>query len=381
MNKKIPIIACLAAMLAIPITPASAGGSSSPLDDPLADGLGLPLSLAVGTNKSVLVTHTVFGEPPVGKLSRVDRDGSITDVYERPGWDVAGVETRGTTTFFLESTGAGGDPAALEGYLKAINVRGEVRTIAELASFERDNNPDGKQHYGFGPEVSDECLAGFPEFPPTRYTGIVDSHPYAAAVQGNTVFVADAGMNAILKVNAATGAVSTLAVLPPRPAVVPAGLEIPIDMMGNSFTVPECVVGHEYAFEPVPTDVELGPDGWLYVSSLPGGPEDESLGARGAIFRVNPWTGATHLWVEDILSPTGLAVSNTGDVYVASMFGNEILKISCWSGERSQFLAATTPAAVEIHGRTLYATVDALPDFTAPPPPASAGKVIKADIR
>lgn len=35
-------------------------------------------------------------------------------------------------------------------------------------------------------------------------------------------------------------------------------------------------------------------------------PEDPSLGARGAIFRVNPWTGATHLWADDILSPTGI---------------------------------------------------------------------------
>ena len=35
-----------------------------------------------------------------------------------------------------------------------------------------------------------------------------------------------------------------------------------------------------------------GPDGRLYVTSLPGGPEDPSLGARGAIFRVTPSTGS-----------------------------------------------------------------------------------------
>ena len=64
-------------------------------------------------------------------------------------------------------------------------------------------------------------------------------------------------------------------------------------MAGGTVEAPACVVGEEYAFEPVPTDVEFGPDGWLYVSSLPGGPEDASLGARGAVFRVNPWTGHT----------------------------------------------------------------------------------------
>lgn len=102
-------------------------------------------------------------------------------------------------------------------------------------------------------------------------------------------------MNAILKVDAGSGDVSTVAVLPPRPAVVPAGTRIPIDMAGGTVEVPACVVGHDYAFEPVPTDVEIGPDGWLYVSSTPGGPEDPSLGARGAIFRINPWTGTTRL--------------------------------------------------------------------------------------
>jgi sugar lactone lactonase YvrE len=127
-------------------------------------------------------------------------------------------------------------------------------------------------------------------------------------------------------------------------------------MMGGTAEVPACVVGQEYAFEPVPTDVEIGPDGWLYVSSLPGGPEDPSLGARGAVFRVNPWTGATRLWAEDILSPTGIAVADNGDVYAASMFGNEIVKIDAWSREQSQFLAVNGPAAVEIQGDTLYAT-------------------------
>jgi hypothetical protein len=45
--------------------------------------------------------------------------------------------------------------------------------------------------------------------------------------------------------------------------------------------LPACVVGKTFNFEPVPTDVELGRDGLLSVSSLPGGPEDESLGGPG----------------------------------------------------------------------------------------------------
>lgn len=45
--------------------------------------------------------------------------------------DVGGVETRGTTTFFVESMGSGGgDPAGLAGHLESINGRGEVTNQA-----------------------------------------------------------------------------------------------------------------------------------------------------------------------------------------------------------------------------------------------------------
>lgn len=365
MNKKFPIVACLAAAaMIIPVAPARATQKPSG-PETLAEHLMTPLSLALGPGKSVLVTQNF-----AGTLDRVEDEGQTTNVYTNAGWDVGGVETRGTTTFFVESVGGGGgDPTALAGYLKSIDRRGEVRTIVDLATYERQNNPDGFQDYGFGSDVADECLAKITEpFPPAQYSGAVDSHPYATAVQGNTVYVADAGMNTILKVNAATGETSTLAVLPPRPAEATAEAAAAVGF-------PSCVVGHDYAFEPVPTDVEIGPDGWLYVSSLPGGPEDPSLGHRGAIFRVNPWTGAIHLWADEILSPTGIAVSGSGDVYAASMFGNEIVRIDAWTREQSQFLAVDGPAAVELQGNTLYATAGfSFADLTA-------GTVLKASIR
>jgi len=373
MKKKFPIVACLAAAaIAIPAGPTMAGNAPEPSEPrTLAENLVAPLSLAVDSDESVLVTQNF-----AGLLSRVNDDGSATTLYKgKAGWDVAGVETRRGTTYFVDSVGAGGgDPNALEGYLKSINAEGEVRTIANLANHERENDPDRDQHYGFGPEVSAECLAGWPAFPPARYQGAVDSHPYGVAVRGGTAYIADAGANAILAVDIETGDVSTLAVLPPRPAVIPAGTKIPVDMAGNTVEVPACVVGHEYAFEPVPTDVEFGPDGRLYVTSLPGGPEDESLGARGAVFRVNPWSGSSRVWAEDILSPTGLAITDDGDVYVASMFGNEIIRIDAWSRDKTQFLAIDGPAAVEVRGSTLYATAGF--NFADP----SKGTVIAAGI-
>lgn len=375
MNKRLALLACTAASaVAIASAGPAAASAKTPDYDVLAGGFVSPLHVTAGPGKSVLVSQDF-----AGKLTRIDRDGSTEDLStDTPqGWEVAGADTRGNTTYFLESVGAGqGDPAGLHGYLKSIDGRGDVETIADFADYERSHNPDGDQHYGFGDDVSAQCLAAWPQFPPPSYKGIADSHPYALAVRDNTAYVADAGMNAVLKVNLKNGDIDTVAVLPPRPAVVPAGLRIPTDMMGNTVEVPACVVGHEYAFEPVPTDVGIGPDGMLYVTSLPGGPEGPELGARGAVFRINPWNGDTDLWAEDILSPTGLAVAGNGDVYVASLFGGEILKFTC-DGDRSQFLAVNMPADVDISGHTLYATIDALGDPSQPP----AGKVIKADLR
>lgn len=375
MKKRLALLACIAATAAAVASAGPAAASTStPEYDVLAGGLVSPLHVTAGAGKSVLVSQDF-----AGKLTRVNRDGSTEELYASPqqGWEVAGAATRGSTTYFLESVGAGqGDPAALKGFLRSIDRKGNVKTIANFADYERRHNPDGSQHYGFGRDVSDQCLAGWPAFPPARYKGLVDSHPYALAVDDDTAYVADAGMNAVLKVNLKNGDIDTVAVLPPRPAVIPKGLVVPTDMQGGTIKVPDCVAGHKYAFEPVPTDVAIGPDGMLYVTSLPGGPEGPELGARGAIFKVNPWNGDADLWVDHIMSPTGLAVTDNGDVYVASLFGGEIIKFNC-EGDRSQFLAVDMPADVDIAGHTLYATIDALGDPSQPP----SGKVIKADLR
>ena len=372
MKRKLAFIACLAAML--PAAPAYAS-SQEPDIEVMATGLVSPLHLAVGPGESVRVSQDF-----AGILTQVESDGARKDVYTtKPGWEVAGVELRSAGTYFLESVGAGqGDPAKLEGYLKLLGPENDVRTLASFADFERNHNPDGDQHYGFAPDASEKCLAeaaSLPNAPAPQYTGGVDSHPYALAVRADTAYVADAGMNAVLKVDIESGKVSTLAVLPPRP------VKLSTDVAG-SLGVPACA-GYEYAFEPVPTDVEIGPDGWLYVTSLPGGPEVPGLGARGAIFKINPWNGDTSVWADHILSPTGLAVAENGDVYVASLFGGEILKFNS-NAERSQFLAVNQPADVEFRAGDVFATVDALvglPDPSAPDAPASqpGGRVIEVD--
>src|SRR5204862_1259416 len=88
--------------------------------------------------------------------------------------------------------------------------------------------------------------------------------------------------------------------------------------------LPKCTIGKIYAFEPVPTDVEVSPLGYLMVSLLPGGPEDESLGARGAVMRVSPGEGEWSIIGRGFAGATNLAVAPGGRIYVAELFGNRI---------------------------------------------------------
>ncbi|MCC2593605.1 ScyD/ScyE family protein [Tessaracoccus sp. OS52] len=342
------IATATAAMLIL--GPTSLASAAPPTTTPI-DGLVGPLHLAV-TGKTVSVSESFAGQ-----ITTVTRDGADV-TYSNPGWDVAGSEYRGSTLFFLESVGAGPDPRPMVGVLKSIDAKGNVTTITdEIAAYEIANNPDADVQYGLSPAdaaANPDCVAemtaiGFP----ASYTGAdvePDSHAYGLEVVGNTAYVADAGANAVLTVNLKTGEIDTLAVLPAREAVI-------TEAAATAFGIPSCE-GLTYAFEAVPTDIEIGPDGWLYVASLPGGPEDDSLGARGAVYRIDPNSGDLELYVEGLLSPTGIALDGSGNLYVASMFGAGILKVASGSLDVSVLVEVPLAADVDVQGNTLYYTYD-----------------------
>ena len=160
--------------------------------------------------------------------------------------------------------------------------------------------------------------------------------------------VADAGGNDILFVDG-RGRVSTIAVLPPQGTTVTAE-------QAAAQGLPDCVAGATFNFEAVPTDVELGHDGSLYVSTLPGGPEDASLGARGSVYRVNAWSGRVKRVATGFLGATNLAVAPNGTIYVAELFGNKISKVS--RRGVSTVVEVPNPAGLEWHRGRLFATTD-----------------------
>lgn len=366
MKKRIAVAAaCTAALASLTIaSPASSATWSPPSfvkASTLADNLFSPLSLAVDAHGNSYVAQSF-----IGVLTKVTPAGTQTTVATAPpGEAIGAVSSLGGTVYFAQ-----GSQEELRFHLMSLEPGGEPQHLADLGEHEKNENPDQVNTYGFT-DLDDECLAQFPEPAAgfARYTGIVDTNPYASTATNHAIYVADAGANAILRVGW-DGVVSTVAVLPPSPAV-----EVTAELAGR-FGFPECAVGHGYSFEPVPTDVEVGPDGWLYVTTLPGGPEDPSLGMRGAVHKVNPWTGEVMTIATGFVGTTNLAVErNTGIVLVTELFGGpegsgQVSVILPGSDMAFTSVPVRSPAAIELRGGTVYVTHDAfVPDETGAPQP------------
>jgi len=334
-------LALAATPLAVMPAASSAGsGGGSGGHQVIARGLVAPLSLDVTSNGTVW-----FSQNFAGLLMRA-RPGKAPEVMyaSGDGSEVGAVSfRRGTVTF--ATTSADGSQTAL--HTRSRN--GSIHELADLSGHEVSANPDAGQTYGVD-DLSAACEAKWPvsTLGPATYPGIVESHPYASLSVGHTRYVADAAANAILKV-AKNGSVSTAAVLPPQPVEITAEA-------AAGLGIPACAVGHVYDFEPVPTDVERGKHGMLYVTLLPGGPEDPSLGARASVLRVNPWTGSSHVVATGLLSATGLAVADNGTLYVAELFGGRIAKIPPGASTPVGGRMITMPGDVEIENGRLYAT-------------------------
>ena len=102
----------------------------------------------------------------------------------------------------------------------------------------------------------------------------------------------------------------------------------------------------------------------LYVSTLAGGPEDPSLGARSKVFTVDRKSGEMEEYATGLFAATDLAISPVGTVYVSELFGGQISKIV--DGEPVTVAEVPLPAAVEWHRGMLYAAIDVFPGEQGP---------------
>ena len=330
----------------------SAHGNVHP-PDTLVSGLVGPLGLAVTERGDVLVTQAF-----IGTVSKVDKRGGVTNlVTEADAFFTPGVADAGKGRVLYTTLGPAG------ALLKSIERNGSTRVVADIGAYEASHNPDQAQHYGFT-TIDADCASQWPvDFGPPQYTGIVDSDPYAIATSGSMTYVADAAGNTIVSVDR-RGHVRTVAVLPPQPIVITQ------DAI-NAMALPACTLGLTYNFEAVPTDVEVH-HGQLYVTTLPGGPEDASLGARGGVWRINPGSGKVTQIGFGLLGATDLAVTRAGVIYVTELFGGQVTRI----GRKGNVKVAelVTPVAIEWANGMLY--VAAGDPVASPANPLGAGMVV-----
>lgn len=341
-------------------TVASAGGShAAPTPQVKSSALAAPFNLSV-TGGQVLVADG--GLNLVGKLKK---DGTIATIAaDQPG--ASGVATSGKRLAFTTTVT---NFETFENTASGLNIWGPrgKRVFADTLAFEKKKNPDQINHYGVrNPSqcVIDAFTAA--EFP-YDYNGAVDSHAYSVTAYRGGWIVADAGANALFRVDN-KGKIRTLAVLPPQPTKITAD-------MAAALGLPDCVAGITYAFEPVPTDVEVGKDGYLYVTTLPGGPESPVLGARGKVWKVNPYTGKARVIASGFLGATNLALGSKGEIYVSELFAGQISVIR--HGKTSVYAALPGVVAVETGKGALWAATLGSEGSEEPPTPPAPGTIVK----
>ena len=298
-----------------------------------------------------------------GLVSKLHRDGSLTTVVP----DVTGASGVATSRGILAYTSTTSDPDTNENTASSVEIqyRNGTHVHADTLAYEQANNPDAVNTYGIAHPTACQSALLAP-IGGANYTGLIDSHAYSLASWGHKWLLADAGGNDLLAIDG-RGNIRTVAVFPPqRIKITQAFLDenFPPDVDTS------CLLGATYGFEPVPTDVEVGRDGFLYVTTLPGGAEDDTLGANGAVWRVNPRNGEVKKIASGFLGATNLALSH-GKIYVTELFAG---RVSVVRGHHPRPYV-DLPGAVSIeagpHG-TLYAgTLD--PTFQGP------GSIVRID--
>ena len=241
-----------------------------------------------GLQKAIDHRGFVVAENSSGKVTRVFPDGGRRVILrDIPG--VAGVAASPKHVFAViggpneEGSPSGGKYGPSRVLRMSYDGKG-VKVIANLLSYEMKHNPDGQVQFVDGKPV--DAL----------------SNPFAMTWSKYGLFVADGGANDVLRVNPATGKVSTFFV-PPTVKDVP-------DCKGEDANANPGTKG----CDPVPTGVAVVGKS-LYVSTLGA----EAKGA-GRVYKLNARTGKVQRVIRSLTAPTGVAARPDGTVFTSHVF-------------------------------------------------------------
>lgn len=331
----------VATMAGFGAVPASADAPSLHVIHTFPDNYVAPLQFAVQGHKIYVADSAQSALFRVGRSTPIALGPTPSSNPEMSG-DLAGVATSRDAIAYT-TTSADHQDTRL-----TILSHGHKKVVS-ISDFERKYNPDKRNSYGFEhvKSVSDSCKAEMTKAQfPIAYHGQYDSHAYSVTSLGHGDWaVGDAGGNDVVKVNR-WGHVSLLSVLPPQPLRITSAI-------ATGLGIPECA-GTTYRFEPVPTDVEVGQWGKLYVTTLPGGPEIPVLGSRGSVYALGHHVYHPYRIATGFNESTNLAISPRGTIYVAELGSGTISVVRHGHGH----VVATLPgvAGVEWANGHLYAS-------------------------
>ena len=352
-----------ASLLLVPPTVTSASPSRAPAPKVVSNAVVMPFNLAMHGG------HTYFADGGLELIGRVKKNGKYATIAaKQPGASGIAFSKNGKSMAFTTTVT---NMETFENSASGLNIWGPrgKRIYADTHAYEKKHNPDKAITYGA--KNPNKCQSEALEKAeiPVSYKGQVDSHAYSVTAAKGGWVVADAGANTLWRVNS-KGKISTLAVLPAQPTKI-------TKEMAAALELPECVAGLTYKFEAVPTDVELGRDGHLYVTTLPGGPESPVLGARGKVWRVNLRTGKAKVVASGFLGATNLALGKGGKIYVAELFGGQISVVH--RGKAKPYVKLPGVVAVETtkSGR-LWAGTMGDPENKVP---GTIVKIVKGKVR
>jgi len=194
-------------------------------------------SIMVAVNGADSKTIQVIRNGQVKTMATIDAASSIQ-----------GIASIGSGNAFVT---AGGTDLAQNGELYKVS-NGNAKIVADLAAFERNNDPDAFEGLQWKNQLC-EAIDGFSAGP--------QNNPYKVTVlDDDTTLLADAAGNTILYATT-EGVVDYKAIL--SPPLSEEGNYLVRWYTGEDESI-ECYV------QPVPTSVAVGPDGYIYIGELTG---------------------------------------------------------------------------------------------------------------
>lgn len=310
----------------------------------VAEGLNTPLGVAVDAEGNVYASDSGTGGDEViatvpgeggeeieitlgntARIVKVNPEGEETVVASLPSIGFGGMGASGVnqlsfiggalyaTSGEWDGTLAEERPTGVAAVVK-IEEDGTFTEVANTWELERDTNPDE------GPET---------------YT-----HPYdLVGGPDGTIYIADAGANALLELDPATGELSVVTAFDLLPIpneqgeigaeYVPTGVALGADgnlyvssfYLGVTRVTPEGEVSPYATDVQLLTDLQLGPDGELYAVQIAELGEEGPVENSGKIIRIKEGESSEVL-VDGLAQPSAIAFNEAGDAFVtANIFG------------------------------------------------------------